>query len=508
MKDNSMGVTKPNDQYDTAKHKVDAIRDAVAGEVVIKSPKRIKEHLPDPYPHLPDDLDKKARIKRYRMNAEFDDIPGDTLESLVGSIFRHDPTSNLPTALAYLEEDADGDGMTLTELLKAVTGELLQMNYVGMLAEYTDLSTLDLDVEEVTVAVQRQLGLQSSIKLYPRETIIDWNYRRVNGRVQLDYVVLHETEERKGLGDDRKTVHSWLVLYLDNDGYYTQRRFVREGEGDGVWSEPHQPQANSARMTEIPFEIATASLERPGVVPLKLGYISPIVSKSLHRFRISADYKESIWLNGAPVTKSSGWTDAAHQTYKNVNRIDYIPTGPGTHVALPEGVDYEIMSWDASTSAYESYLERNEREIRAIGGQFDTTDGADAETATAATINHAKETGTLSAVALSAEQAIRQVLKYVGAYMGVNEIPEDVVQINRDFATPVLSPQQRAQILNEWESGFIDAEEALAQYRRGGALVSEVDALLQRVHNGDSGDDLPLTPNDNGQENIDDETNV
>lgn len=487
-----MSIKDPNSTYNAARAAVQQIRDALDGEVVVKAAENIDQHLPDPFPHLSADDDKPARLKRYRMNAEFDEVVANTAESLVGAMFRKRLTfEDIPAGLEYLIADADGDGAGLEEVAKSVVMEQLGFNYVAGLAEFSDLASMDLEASNLTVSQARRAGLRSFIKLYPREAVIDWNFRRVNGVRQLEYVVLREQEELREtgamFGKNKKTRESFLILYLDDNGDYTQKRYT-DGDGTkgGQWTEAYNPTMRGAKIKFIPLEFAIASPSLRHDLPRKLGYLAGITSKIFARFRASGDYKECLWLNGAPMTSSSGWDEHTHEVYKKISGINHVPSGPGAHFMRPEGVDFDIHSWNAGQSAYADYLARNEREIRALGGVFDTTDG-DPETAKAAAIKHAEKTGTLAAVADSTEAMLNKLIYYCGQFQGI-EAPADVVKVSRDFVQSKISPQERNAILNERDAGLYDDEEALKQLKQGGALVGEVDDIRDRVNNAINGE--------------------
>lgn len=473
----SKGVEKPNQQYIDTNDLVRLVRDSVAGEAVVKREDRIKDYLPYTCEDIKDAEERSARFKRYAAGAEFDDIPGQTLESIKGAIFRNETDmSQIPAGMAYMLENADGDGMSLEELIKICASELLMMKYFGALAEYSDLANVD--IEELTVQRTRDMGAQASIKVYPRESIINWNFKRINGVLQLCFLVLKEVEEVRQPGRyDTEKVNSYLVLGLDDDGEYYQQKYV--DINDGEWSEIVYPMANGANLDYIPFEFCTASDYPKGKIPSELGYIAPICSKTIHRFRTSAEMKEALWMNAAPMTYSTNWDEQSLELYKAMTGRDYISNAPGSHLPMPMDSTVGILSWDMSVSAYADYMDRNEREIRALGGKFDTTENQANETATAAIIRAAEKNGNLSSMVTNLEQSISRVIGYCAKFMGVDASVE--LKINREFYVNKLSPQERTSILAEWQTGLISQEEALNQLKRGGALTVDVEVLIQRM---------------------------
>lgn len=477
------GVKKPARQYaETIDYSV-MVRDSIQGEAVIKRDDKIKKYLPDPCGHIKDQKERDERYRRYANSAEYDDIPAQTLESIVGSVFKKDVNyDDIPASMKYMIDDADGDGLSMDELLKIGLSELLSQNYFGMLAEYSDLSSFGIEDEQITVAQARELGLRPSIRIYPRESIRNWNYRRVNGVLQLSFLILKEVEEVQKPGSfETEKVDCYLVLGLDADGEYYQQKYIDDGD-DSKWSEIYYPEAGGKKLNFIPFEICIGENIPKGKLPSRLGYLAPICSKTLHRFRMSADMKECMYLNGAPLTWSSNWTDQGMALYKEMTGNDYISTAPGSHLPLPQDSSAGIISWDSSTSAYADYMERNEGEIRALGGKYDTTENEGSEeTATAAIIKAADKSGALSNAVTNLQKSVGKIISYCAMFNG--EEFSGNIGINREFYKNKLTSQERTNILAEWQSGFITQKEALLQMERGGVLISDADAILSEFQN-------------------------
>jgi hypothetical protein len=161
---------------------------------------------------------------------------------------------------------------------------------------------------------------------------------------------------------------------------------------------------------------------------------------------------------------------------------DYISTGAGAHIPLGEGSTVGILSWNMDASAYTTYMDRNEREIRALGGKYDTTDGnGGEETATAAMIKAADKNGSLTNSVNNLENAVSKVIGYCAEFMG--EKFDGGIVLNREFYTHKLTPQERTNILNEWQSGLISQNEALRQLERGGVLVEDAETMLNEIAN-------------------------
>lgn len=467
---NSNGVEIPNKQYQQSKDCLDLMRDAYIGSPAVKSEEKRKTYLTPSALNESWTYEEQVRYKRYVSRAEFDNIPSNTVNSLLGGAFRIAPTIELPAQLTMMEENADGDGLELQEMLKIATSELLQMEYVGLLAEYVGMSNLNVD----EVSVTDSQSAQPAIKLYTRENIIGWNFSRVNGKLQLSELRLKQCEELpKEETYETEEIDVYIVLALDENGYYYQKKYI--GGSIDEWSEDYYPLKMGQRFDYIPFEFCIAGDYTKGHIPLKMGYVYDIAVKTIARYQTNADLKEALYFSGAPFTTSSGWDKQAQELYKEMTGHDCIMALPGSHLPMPEGVTFDIKAWSGEGNAIFKYLTQNEAEIRALGGVFDTTDGEAQETATAASIKVAEKQGALTQIVGSVETSFIKVLGYCAEFVGG---AESLIEMGREFSSSKITPQERDAIRNDYMQGLIGREEALAQLEKGGVLTKEAESII------------------------------
>lgn len=465
-------------QYQRNMPFVKLVRDAVTGEAALKSLENRATYLPSPYTEKRKEDEEKYRL--YVQKAEYDNIPANTLESLIGAVNR---SKHVVDGLdLQMIDDIDGDGLSFNEMVSVICSELLQVRYCGLLAEYTDLAAIGFDSNEITVAQAARLNLRPSVKLYTRESIINWDFKRINGRLQLSFVVLKEKERAK-LNNSllSETVDSYLILALDEDGLYYQQRYTEEFQGRGGWTERVHPTRLTGNFDFIPFEFCIAGNYPKGVIPDDCGHIYRIASKAIARFQINADMKLAMWYNGAPMMYSSGWDQTAFDVYQQMTGKDYVDATPGSHLPLPEGASAGLVDWKAESSAFFTYLERNAKEIEALGGVFDTDIQTAEETATGRAIDAAERMNVLSMVVSNTENAMRRVLSYCDMFKGAGIEPD--ITLNREFSAAKLSAQERSAILAEYQTGLITQTEALRQLHRGGVTTKDAETLIEEMTN-------------------------
>jgi hypothetical protein len=466
-------------QYQKTIAAVKLVRDSTDGEVSIKSLENQKIYLPDDCDN--NSPDKSAMYNMRVKKAEYDAVPSNTLGSLLGAINRqpHD-FSGIPTSLSYMLDDIDGDGMTAQEMTSLMVSELLQMRYCGVLAEYSDLASAGFESNKLTREQAKRANLRASVKFYSRESIINWDFKTINGAKQLNFVVLKETESVPVSGTLlTEMINSYLLLALDEDGKYYQMRYVEEINGMGGWSEKVYPSKTNGAFDYIPFNFCIMGEYQKGKLPIDCGYLFPICTKTLHRYQTSADYKMAMWYSASPITYSTNWDSHAVGVYKELTGNDYIKSGPGAHVPLADGATMGLLDWSSESSAFEVYFERNAREIEALGGVFDCNIESDEKTATAKAINAAEKKGALTSIVVSVEQCLSKVIEQCGEFTGIAQ-PVDI-KLNREFSVNAITPQERSAILAEWQTGLINESEALAQLERGGILTQSASDILTQI---------------------------
>ena len=478
----TLQLGKASKNYLTAQPYVKMMRDTVTGVPALKAPENATTYLPKIDCDDEQDAEyQRTKYQRILKQAEYNNVPSRTLSALQGGLsYRDNNFEGVPSELEYLLDDIDGDGLTANELIKIVQSELLQVKYCGLLAEYSDLESLGIDEDEqLTITQKNALGLRASIKLYSRESIVNWDFKRINGRRQLSWVLLREVEQDKDpLQFSCDDVETYVLLSLDDDGNYNQRRWV-EGETKqaGGWSEAVYPEKSGGMLfSYIPFEFVIEGDYPKGDIPLALGYLFEIAGLTLHRYQMSACYKSALHYMATPKTWSSGWDNQGFEFYKSMTGRDYISIADDAHLPLPKDGQYGILDWKASDTAYRDYFDSNAAEIEAQGGTFDIQENSGEQTATAKVINAAEKTSVLSNIQATIETALIKLMTHCADFEG-REAEVDI-KLNREFIAIKLSPQERDAIRNDYGQGLITREEALKQLEQGGVLVGKAEELL------------------------------
>lgn len=481
----------PNDQYALWAPAVQSVRDAVEGETTIKS----KNLTYLKHPDMIDQTSKQAenRYLAYIQGAEFDEYTSSTERTMIGRMTSGDHEIDLPDGIAYLEQNSDGDGLPMSSMVELLYKNQLEAKFHIILAEMQSLAGLD--TEKLSVADLKALNPQATIKSYTRESLIDWEFSRIDGAMQLTYMVLREFHYQRNVSAARTEIKTYLVLGIDETGYY-QQKYVEAAGGDyEAEGEKHYPLVGGSPLKWIPVQIVCDESFPAGRLPSGLGFLGPISACALDRYQVSADYKEALRYM-QPTTFTSGWRSQDKELFNELNGREYIAFGVGIANNMPENVSVDVVGIGIQAEPYERYFEANEEKARSLGAVFpsDTKN----QSATAASIDDANATSAMVSIVNNTEAALRRACSYCAMFMGlwspdVVEDNLDKIQINlfNDFGKKKLDPQEQQAIRDNVLAGMYSAEEGRRLLIAGGATISDAETINGELEN--QGPDLPVT---------------
>ena len=465
---------------------IEAVRTAIKGAYFVK--KETYTYLPHPSQVDKTSATQKARYAEYLAGAEFDDFPSQTLASDTGKLKLDQTVIELPNQLDYLEQNADGDGLSLVGLTRSAFRNVASVKWHVLLTDYKGLT--DVDIEDLSIDEARNLNIRASIKQYARESVWDYDFQRVDGKLQLTYLVLREvyTNPKRGIGlKIQPDIEVFLMLALDEDGNYYQQKYVRGvgAKGDYQPSERNYVFVNNEPLKFIPVEFACDEEFQSGELPQDLGYLSSICELAYSRYRVSAVYKETM-RDLAPTQHIFGVSDADWEFFSNTNGRDYVATGASAvNVWRDTNTKVEIVGADVELEGFERYFDKNESKVRALGGSFETDDN-DQETATATAINNYNKTARLSGAVTSIEEAIQRSIAYCGMFEGLysqdsieGELDNIAFKLPRDFATARLTADEVRVYMELRASGELPRLELLSILEQGGWTISKAEELIE-----------------------------
>lgn len=471
---------KTHPEYNLTAVAVQSVRDAVAGSVFVKD--KSTDYLPNPSEIDTTSPDAVARYNRYLQGAEWDAYPEQTLRSMLGKLRVDDAVVELPTSVDYLNEDTDGDGMSLKAMMQQSASELLQVKWQCLVADYQGLT--DVAIEDISVAELSAIEARAVIKAYSRENVIYWHFSRINGKLQMSYLMLREV----GTTFDQYTmvdtaVKSYLVLALDEDGNYYQQKITDGGNASLVEGERNYVTVGNAPLKWLPVQFVMDEQGVTGKLPKELGFLAPICDLTYARYQMSAEYKEA--MRSMPPTRDVlGLAGTKMDQFKEANGRSYYATGANAVNFLPEGVSVELNSANMEVEFYERYFTANEDKIRSLGGVIVSDQSSD-KTATEVSTNAAEQNARLTSIADGIEAAYKRIISYCMMFEGAAiqdniESSMDLItlELNRDFAAAKMTNEQIDRLITLRLDGAITRELQVKHLIAGGVIDGNLEQIL------------------------------
>tara|TARA_R110000796_G_scaffold11548_5_gene38854 strand:+ start:241 stop:1719 length:1479 start_codon:yes stop_codon:yes gene_type:complete len=463
-----MPVDSRNPEYETNVNKWRLVRDCDEGAYAVKSrakgtnsaigPMKGSAYLPPPNP-TDGSEDNKLRYQDYVERANFVNFTGHTKEGMLGMVFRKLSTISLDQSIDYMMIDANGDGLSLDQMIKDASSDALMCGRYGLLVDYPSAP------EGLTDYEVSSLYLRASILPYPAESIINWRTEKFGGIKKLSLVVLQEpTLKPSEDGFEYEECMYHRVLLLKN-GVYVQNLYDEHGElviyEDGT-SDIYPRQFDGSLWDEIPFSFIGSINNDETVDKAPLYDIAEI---NVSHYRNSADYEESAFLVGQPTPTFSGLT----QSWVDQNMSDGISFGSRAAILLPEGGSATLLQASENQMPLKG-MQMKEKQMVKIGTRI-IEDGGGEETAEAAKIRFAGQNSKLGAIILNVESAFTKCLTWSMMYMGGNSEPE--IEVNKQFYDATIDPQLLIANMQLMEGGIIAKSDVRYLMRKASLISSD-----------------------------------
>lgn len=480
MADTKNLLALPHPDYTLMQGEVEKVRDCIEGAFAVK--RKTFTYLPHPSQIDQTSKEQQVRYLEYLYGAEFDGAPDDLRRSLLGKMRISSTTIELPERVQYLEQNADGDGLSLAASIEFAANNILSMKWHILVVDYTGAPKPG---ERVSVVAASSLNARANIKQYTREDVVNWSFARVNGVMQLRWIKLLEMQDDfNPQTGSHQEVQRYLVLGLDDDGNYYQQVIYQRTDGEETREDATYVSVNGAPLKWLPVVIVADEELPNNAFPRALGYLNQVCDASLHNYRVSAKYKEVQRTFGVTLNMQGARAGDDKLFAELNNGRTYLVTG-GTNI-LPEGWNPDMMSADSNMEDFHWYFQRHDSYIASIGGR--NAEKAGAMTATEANILAGDQNALLETLAENLEQGFKRAVSYCAMFEGLWS-PDDVesrlddigIALPRDFATPKLTPQERQQIVNEYNAALISHDEALRQLYEGGATSSDIDTIKSEL---------------------------
>lgn len=170
---------------------------------------------------------------------------------------------------------------------------------------------------------------------------------------------------------------------------------------------------------------------------------------NLAHYRNTADYEEGNFIAGQPSLFITGLTK--EWVTDIVNQGHPIRLGARTANILGSGSNAFLLQATANSGLYQALQDKKDQMV-ALGARLIEPNGS-TKTATEAQSEKADETSVLAMLANNLSDAYSRVLNYCADFLGVNH--ECTMALNTKFDSTKMTPQERQQLISEWQAGAI-----------------------------------------------------
>lgn len=419
-----------------------SIRHAMIGEVEIK--RHSHHYLP-----RPSGMDED-QFAAYKDRAVFYNMVYRTVVGLTGSVFRRDPrVKNAGPKLKKLTRRISKDGLSLTLLAKTTVQDLLATGRFGILADKSPDEWSDTPTDPYLAG-------------YTAENILDWTTHEIDGRSEVDYVLLREFKvDRRarvyeaGAIRPNSNYGRFIVIYrilrlVYNEHYarweYQQELYEREGADADLSEDPivRQPLVYGVPMDRIPFRFFNATTNLPDV---EKPPVLDILTLNLHHFKVYAQLQHARFFTANPVYYVTG---AQEEDTYHIGPSVVWEVGPGQQAGIIEYKGQGLKSLQEGLTTIEE-------QVASIGGRM-VGDAANAgQSDNQAKLKDRNEQSLLLNVTTVINENFTDLLQICAEWM--NEASEDIeFRSNQDFLLEGGDARQFRAIQQMYQAGILPLE--------------------------------------------------
>lgn len=443
----------------------DLISDCIKGQEAVKAGRT--KYLPKPNPE-DRSPENDERYAEYLERAVYYNATGRTLKGLVGQIFSKDVVPDLPPELEAMITNISGSGLSLEQQAKKAAGDVIAFGRAALFVDYPQ-SEQPLTKQQID-----ELYIMPTINLYGAKDVINWGVSAVGARVFLSLVIISENYSIAKDEFEAEVKKQFRVLRIV-DGKYQVEIWRKDEAGT------HKPiapaviptDASGNPFTEIPFTFIGSENNDPEVdEPL----LYDMAVLNIAHYRNSADYEDSCYFSGQPTPYVTGLT----QTWAKDVLKDTMCLGSRAIIPLPQGATAGLLQAAPNIMPFEA-MGHKERQMVALGARL-VEQKTVQRTATEAINEEASENSALSTVSKNLSSAYTWAFKQAAKFSGVN-LDKVSIEFNSDFETSRMTPQERQQLVAEWQGGAITFEEMRDNLRRSGVAYLDDEKAKAALEN-------------------------
>lgn len=454
------------------------VKDCLAGEKVIKEKGILYLPMPNPEDQSYENL---ARYKSYKERAVFYNVTRRTLSGITGMVFVKNIDVQVPAELDAVVNDANGEGVTLSQTSKRAMQYGLGFGRGGLFIDYPDVP------DGATRDEIENGNIRPTITFFSPWSIINWRTITVGSKKLLSLVVIEEPTVVSDDGFEISEGKQWRVLKLVSNGseitdsennqklIYMVEIWNKDAKGTKSYTKAktyYPRDYNGEFFNEIPFKFIGAEnndseVDHPPMYDL--------AALNIAHYRNSADYEESSFIVGQPTPWFSGLTEEWAKEILNGK----IALGSRGAVPLPQGGAAGLLQADPNNLPFEA-MKHKEDQMIALGAKLVEIKAGNRTTATEAEIDDASETSILVNVSKNVSDAFLWALRWCCRFVGADE--ESVTfKIDSDLEITKLSAQDQQQIVANWQAGAMAHSEVRHLFKGAGLTYGKEEEVLAEI---------------------------
>jgi len=452
-----MPVNSEHPSYTKRKDQWIRCRDAVEGSDAIK--KAGTKYLPSL-----EDMEE-YEYNAYKGRALFYGATGRTVQGLLGAIFRKQAHQKFPDRYKELIEFTTQNGMDLDRTVAKISKEVIGTGRVGILLD-----------------VHGDNEKRAYASLYSADTIINWEYKKIDNKKTLSMVVLQErykTNPKDEFDHESKVQYRVLRLLEGNNGkHFYQQDVYRKDDGarDNDWLPVADmrviPTRASLPLDRIPFIFVNPyDLDGDTDKPLLLD----LVDANISHYITTADLEHGAHYTALPTPWVAGFP--ADTKLKIGSSIAWVSE-------KTDAKAYFLEFSGAGLGFLENRLRSKEQYMAVLGARLLENTKAGVEAADTVRLRASGDSGSLTAVSKNLSEAVETMLRIMVWWsMGDAVMKEIEYQLNTDFIDSRLGPQELTALVQAFQGGSISQDTFLFNLKRGellpdGRTVEDEKALL------------------------------
>jgi len=427
----------------------DKIRDIIAGEETIKAAGT------DYLPKLSGQTQKEYNA--YRDRGTFFNAYDRTVKGLTGAIMRRDPVVEVNSIIENYLSDCTLSGLSFTSVVRTCVTNIIEYGYYGILVDMPEKD-----------------GERPYMALYSAFNILNYQITKIGDRNVLTLLVLLEEVTNPDLGDEYETniVQQIRILSIEDSGLVV--RLYQRVNTTGVKDEWAQievtkdvidamPAVRGVRLQHIPFTFFGAVNNEPAPPKPPL---QDLANLNIKHWQVTADYYHGLHWCALPTPYFFGVTDKKDKKSFTIGPSKALIS---SNVNAKAGI---LEFTGQGLTAVEKALDRLEEQMAVMGARLLEHKKKGVESSEALHMRSADESATLITVVGSAENGFVNVLNDMSVWVG-KDGEETKLELNKDFISSRLSPQDVTSLLQAVQAGKISIETFLWNLKQGEILPKD-----------------------------------